>query len=539
LPIRISTLATDHTCALLQFCLDCGCDYFEATAEDRNLLSSLIANLGPDLVHEDSPSRTRIKGTFDRRSADLLFKCFKTDLIPANSSESEADLHIRSRAKLFGNIFLETSRPERSILVRNPNDVQTEALYKLGLRFQVTPERPDLRPEGTWIEYGPSNLYVNAPPQISLDPRLFDSKRWIGGMETYGHDWYRCLENDFIRSWWTPHHDEAVRDAIREKGWAWSPPIDSLTSLAGTQTIEHWREQDWRCHRWAWTNILGNYARARANELRMTCGLFAPPEWLTCRICGQWFHQSRLWTKWLSREQAVICPVCFEEATWTKTPGRTGEQLLNYLRELAEAIEAVPNSDFGEAPDDYLGLTPEQVTKVVQLRKTRPSLGDVKQSFGSWFAALVFAGVVNSGAQKMNRGVRCLAQDGHVCLSLGEKTICDLLHRHGIKHEREVPYPGQVAFRADWVIGDTYIEYFGLAGNPEYDDRIRAKQSVAKEHGLKLVALYPQDVADRIRLRKKWVSRLAWNVKSRVTLPAGRTRRGLSRVELPLVTRPS
>jgi hypothetical protein len=103
----------------------------------------------------------------------------------------------------------------------------------------------------------------------------------------------------------------------------------------------------------------------------------------------------------------------------------------------------------------------------------------------------------------MERGVRCIAEDGHVCLSLGEKTICDLLHRHGIVHEREVPYPWPSTFRADWAVGGTLIEYFGLTGEPVYDAKTAVKKNLAEEHGLKLIALYPRDLIERSRLLKK------------------------------------
>ena len=86
---------------------------------------------------------------------------------------------------------------------------------------------------------------------------------------------------------------------------------------------------------------------------------------------------------------------------------------------------------------------------------------------------------------------------------LGEKTICDIFHRYGIPHEREVAYPGSRAFRADWAVGETLIEYFGLAGDPGYDERTKAKRKLAVEHGLTMIALYPKDLAERSSLLKK------------------------------------
>jgi hypothetical protein len=46
--------------------------------------------------------------------------------------------------------------------------------------------------------------------------------------------------------------------------------------------------------------------------------------------------------------------------------------------------------------------------------------------------AIVGGQALEDGTQRMARGTRCLAQDGHLCHSLAEKTIDDLLHSYGI-----------------------------------------------------------------------------------------------------------
>jgi hypothetical protein len=35
--------------------------------------------------------------------------------------------------------------------------------------------------------------------------------------------------------------------------------------------------------------------------------------------------------------------------------------------------------------------------------------------------------------------------------------------------ESEVRYPGERSFRADWAVGEYFIECLGLAEDPEYD----------------------------------------------------------------------
>jgi len=110
----------------------------------------------------------------------------------------------------------------------------------------------------------------------------------------------------------------------------------------------------------------------------------------------------------------------------------------------------------------------------------------VKTLFGSWLKALIEAEVLEDGARRTSRGTQCLAKDGHVCLSLGEKTIDDLLHSHGITHEKEYPYPER-DFRADFLVDGVFIEYFGLTGDPDYDAKTRLKQRICKKHEIKLI----------------------------------------------------
>ena len=93
-------------------------------------------------------------------------------------------------------------------------------------------------------------------------------------------------------------------------------------------------------------------------------------------------------------------------------------------------------------------------------------LGDPNPSILQSHNALVQAGILEDGTRRMVRGTQCIAKDGHVYLSLGERTKVDLPHAHGIPHEKEPHYP-ESNYRADFAVGDVFIEFFGLAGNLE------------------------------------------------------------------------
>ncbi|MBT8465546.1 MAG: hypothetical protein HKN97_14455 [Myxococcales bacterium] len=118
------------------------------------------------------------------------------------------------------------------------------------------------------------------------------------------------------------------------------------------------------------------------------------------------------------------------------------------------------------------------------------------QGYGrTWFDVLVEAGVLPDGSRMTARGVQCRAEDGHMCFSIGEKTIDDLLFRWAIPHLREPPYPGGTSMRGDFLVEGVFIEYFGLAGDPEYDAKSRKKARVLKSKGVPMIAITPKDLA--------------------------------------------
>ena len=126
----------------------------------------------------------------------------------------------------------------------------------------------------------------------------------------------------------------------------------------------------------------------------------------------------------------------------------------------------------------------------------------MSKKFGSWFAGLVKTGALPGGVLVTARGIRCLARDGHECHSLDEQRIDDWLQAHGIPHEREPIYPLHPEFnptgrrRGDWRVGNTFIEYFGLAGDERYDQKSSEKVALAAAVGIPLIAILPEDIGN-------------------------------------------
>ena len=181
---------------------------------------------------------------------------------------------------------------------------------------------------------------------------------------------------------------------------------------------------------------------------------------------------------------------------------------LNYFQDLADVLQQVPNQNSGEGVDDLKDLNFQERMTLLPILKGKPTIGRVKELFGSWLNALIQAGILEDGTRRTSRGTQCLARDGHVCLSLGEKTIDDFLYSHEIVHEKEPHYP-EGNFRADFLVGGTFIEYFGLKGNPEYDAKTKLKQRICKKHGIQLISIYPSDLVSIKKLEGKLLRMLS------------------------------
>lgn len=125
----------------------------------------------------------------------------------------------------------------------------------------------------------------------------------------------------------------------------------------------------------------------------------------------------------------------------------------------------------------------------------------VRIRFKSWNNAILAAGFVPNPVMFAKKYI---ALDGHKCDSLAEKIIDDWLFRRGIDHKINVPYPKNEKFTADFVVGDVWIEYFGLSGNlKRYDFLKRKKIKIANKLGLNLIKLYPKDLFPKGNLNEK------------------------------------
>jgi hypothetical protein len=314
-------------------------------------------------------------------------------------------------------------------------------------------------------------------------------------------------KNRCILKWWNNGHDELLLSQIKRDHWIWFWNItDVILANTPESDIENWRNEDPICAQYAWYNVLMNFAAARANQLGFT-QFIRKPEQKTCALCKNIFSEDTIppsVVRHLGINRIDVCSECIgcKFGQGSGSDELSEDKIIKYLRDLVDVIQVIPPQNFGETLSSLTHLSTEQRVAVLYIGENKPTIRRVKEVFGSWLNALIQAGVLEDGTRKTSRGIHCIAKDGHVCLSLGEKTIDDYLFSHGIIHEKEPRYP-EGNYRGDFKVGTTFIEYFGLTGNPDYDAKTKEKIRLCKKHSIVLVAIYSQDLVSQQKLESK------------------------------------
>ena len=93
-------------------------------------------------------------------------------------------------------------------------------------------------------------------------------------------------------------------------------------------------------------------------------------------------------------------------------------------------------------------------------------------------------------------------EDGHIVKSISEQVIDDWLCEQGIFHAYETPLDigEEKPLKPDFCLknylgkgNDVYIEFFGLKGQPKYDEQTAYKMKHYIKKKITLVCLYPSD----------------------------------------------
>jgi hypothetical protein len=266
-----------------------------------------------------------------------------------------------------------------------------------------------------------------------------------------------------------------------------------------------------------WQQIISafrTYARRRAGQLPRAMRAYRRKlseqrEYHQCLICGWTFRPCDLPDYlYLEGEDGTdFCHTCLMEMVYPcqKEGHRVdrssvGEsQMCDALSTLVGLMGFVPSQDFRSVDTLRRVQRARRPEVVMHLWKMRTA-EEYKSQTGSWLKALIVADVLTDDCYPTGIGTRCVARDGHECLSLEERQIDDWLHEAGIPHTIEPIYPWHQELnphglrRGDWEVNGVFIEYWGLVGDREYDRRMRAKRKLAEESDIALIEIYPDDL---------------------------------------------
>lgn len=274
------------------------------------------------------------------------------------------------------------------------------------------------------------------------------------------------------------------------------PSRDELTEAIGkdreVKNLGRWREPD---------DIVLLHARFVSSRHRVFGDVDFTGQIIQCLLCG--YGWTAEFVTPISLEPLGFCQDCLHRAdlSITQLTSRTAD-----LEPIA-ALREVADTEYASSPMLRSALVRlrvpvgTQVTsdQVAHRLRLRTAIGAGLAS-RSWGPALKEAGLLEFGL-RLPRGTLISAQDGHMCRSLAEKAIDDVLHIYGIGHETEPPYPTHPVLnpngrlRADWALPDgTLVEYWGLPNQATYVARMKQKRQLAAELGIRLIELAEDDV---------------------------------------------
>jgi hypothetical protein len=249
-----------------------------------------------------------------------------------------------------------------------------------------------------------------------------------------------------------------------------------------------------------------------------------------CGLCGsKFFPQSN--ADWVGYSKPDYCGYCLQlsfhsgHGCWDVNDENNNYQTLglkqneikdNFITSLKGFVDYagfIPTSSFTARKLRTIGLDDMSVNDSNLFMKwwaVLPRPFFVKKHFESWSYLLNDAGLLTSPISKGRGGYKSIASDGHLCLSIPERTICEFLTKFKIDHEKEPYYPKIMenhlgASRADWLIDDTYVEFAGMMGIKEYEGKMKKKITFAKTNGLKLIVITPKNIDNLEVILKEFI----------------------------------
>jgi hypothetical protein len=239
-----------------------------------------------------------------------------------------------------------------------------------------------------------------------------------------------------------------------------------------------------------------------------------------CLICKETFYPQTE-TEWVGRVPPVFCSICLEMGFSGSTeffrqldfkPEVRRNNLIEGLKIYVEYFGFIPAVGIQKrkviAQLYHSGMPASELALAIKVSSLLPFTEIAAKEFGSWAHFLDEAGLLKE--RKSGRGgYQSIATDGHLCLSLGERAICEHLTRNGIIHEKEPTYPyheqlnPNELLRGDFLVNGMIIEFAGMMSNPDYASRMETKQKLAKTLKLKWMKLEAASLNDLDKMLEK------------------------------------
>jgi len=334
-----------------------------------------------------------------------------------------------------------------------------------------------------------------------------DPKGALGGsLAQWCYWWNERLQKRFAELW-GPDADILADELADSYGYIWPWLIDRLLptrALNSFAHIEHLLSSPEFLARTNGTNpesvlstsiIWGSFHVVRRRRT------WLEPKELTCPICTEvfWGGDLPIWT-YRQFGTARYCPRCCIDVRNGKAKKWNQKGVIESIQKLAAAQGSIPSQAFSF--EVLAGLPEERRDVVMQALTEMPNLPTVIKVLSAryWLNALQKAGLVGE-AWRPSRGTWCFAEDGHRCRSLLEKSIDDWFTKNGLQHECEPTWPMHPVYnpsgkrRADWSLpSGAFVECVGMMSDEDYLRKIKEKQLLAAEVGIKLYLVSSSDM---------------------------------------------
>ena len=232
-----------------------------------------------------------------------------------------------------------------------------------------------------------------------------------------------------------------------------------------------------------------------------------------CIICESEFYPQAN-SEWVNRVPPIFCDICLTMGFSASTDfnKRLGFSLEERKENFKEGVKIYADY-FGFIPSvkyqkrkiiqqlNQTGISHEELAYAMKVSSLLPWTGTVKEMFGSW-AHLLEESELLSQRQRGRGGHQSIASDGHLCLSMGERAICEFLTKNSISHDKEPMYPfdeklnPNALLRGDFLINDLIIEFAGMMSNSEYAAKMKIKEKLAKSRDIPWLKLETSNLDD-------------------------------------------